>query len=1658
MFRSIGAKVLLSIIPAFLVLTVQAQSALSTRGKTFWAGFMQNGFGAQALRVHIVSTTATSGTVSIPLNGWSQAFSVGANSSTMIVVPAIAENTGSGTIANKGVLIQSNDSINVFISSFQNFTHDLSQVLPETSIGDTYRVDAYHGIPNFNNLHKSEFLIVATQDGTQVKITPKVATASGQPANIPFIIDLNAGQTYQVQAASDALDLTGTLVEATENSGPCRPFAVFGGSMCATLPGSCSACDHIFEQLLPLPAWGMRYFTAPINGVNSYTFRILANENSTSVTIGNGAPIVLNAGQKHEVNGATSPVCIQANKPVSVAQLLEGVVCAGSGDPSMVILSPHDRLTQRASFKTLSSPQLSQHSISIICPPASVGQILLDGVTIPAATFQGYASCVDRMHAKVTISNGDHEVIGPGGFQLYMFGIGAGESYAASVNDIHAVAIPMDSTICAIGPVTLVSPVALTDIQWTASSQPSVVLATSMDYSFTPASSDSYTVTGTQPTTGCPYVFTYHVGVPLSEMPLPVADGTASASICQYEDVQLGLVPQPDPAWFNVQWWPPEGLSDPLSASPIASPQTTTWYKVQVTSPSGCGSMIDSVLVQVVPGSILDLSTTASPAQICSGSSTELGSQTLRVIASDRFNAQQASFWTLQGGTISASCGSAGGTALYFNGAGQRSAQTSNFNTTNGGRIQFELKIANGASPCDDADPGENVVLEYSTSNGFSWSVIQTFNESMYPAFTFLDIAIPAAAQNNNTMFRLRQLTHSGAGHDNWAVDDFILARYDDLYATYQWNPSVVAPNAPGSAVTPASSGWYVLSATDPLAGCVYTDSVHVTVDPSITLQVPADTTSCAVAGVQLSAVVSPNVPASFTWMPNDGSLNDPSVADPVATPASTTTYTVNAITDAGCSASAQLTITVGQLLDLSISASDQQICQGQQVQLNASASGGTGLIYSWSNGSTLNNSASPSPIATPFQTTTYICTVTDPASGCSLSESITIDVTTGYSASAGPDLVLCSPLGHQLSVQHNVPNATYQWTPAANLNSALIASPTILADVTATYTVVVTDVNGCSVSDQVLVTKVYENVPSMIDAASCADSPPTLTAPVQAAQYSWSTGEMTSSIVPVVSGIHTLTMTSIQGCQVMTAYNVTLHPLPVVDLGPDVQLCGALTHVLDAGNNGAGSIWNTGAQTQNITVTTSGTYQVTVTNANNCSATDAVNVAFNAVPQDLLEDVTVCITDPPTLDAGNAGSTFLWNNGAQTQTIQPLSSGPYSVTITTPQNCSATYDAFVQLMPELTVSLGNDTSICEGSPIVLNAGNPGAVHEWTNQATSSSIQVSTSGIYGVTVSNGHCSAFDAISITVIPAPIDVLNDVTVCQGTVVTLDAGNEGSSYQWSTGSGSRSIVVNASGGYSVVVTGETGCSRTMDADVLFVSPPVVELGADTVLCEGQQIVLSAAQPQCTYQWSTGAVTSAIPVTVSGTYSVVVDNGYCEVSDMVSVHFNPRPVPLSRDKIQVCLDEEPRYVELDAENTGSTYLWSSGEVTQIIRAYEIGEYTVEITNAFGCGRTASIEVMEYCPSTIFAPNTFTPNGDGLNDRFMPVGRNIAKAQLSIFDRWGILMYYTEDLSAGWDGTYLGENVPDDTYVWRLSYRFSDGSGVLGMEQEQIGHVQVLR
>lgn len=1638
--------------------SAQSGTVLPTRGKRFWTGFMQNGFGAQSLKLHVMGASGTTGTVRIPGLGWNTSFTIAPSGVVVVDVPTMAENSGSETVQPKGVLIEAQDSVNVLISSFQNFTHDMAQILPEGSLGSSYRVDAYQGLPNFNNLHRSELLIVATEDGTEVRITPTVNTAAGRPAGVPFTVVLHTGQSYQVQAAQDNLDLTGTLVEATSQSGSCRPFVVLGGSMCATVPGSCSACDAVFEQLVPRSAWGTRYFTIPVQGIQATTYRIMADENATTVTIGNGAPITLNAGQRWEANGQSSPVCIQANKPISVVQLLEGYSCAGNGDPSLILLSPAERISRTAILHTPTSGQITQHGISIVVPPSAVGQITLNGNPIAANLFQPYAGCADRMHARFAVPAGVHRLQAASGFQAYLVGIGFGESYAGGVHDIRGIAIPQDSVVCGNGPVTLNAPELLSNISWTSNATPTVVLGNAQQLTVNPTSSASYTVTGNNPSSGCPRSFTYHVGVPLTIPTLPTANNGPGASVCQYENVQLGLSPSPDPAWFEVVWSPANSLNDPTSVTPLATPMQDTWYTVSVSSPSGCGSMVDSILVQVAPAQVLSLTASTTRSSVCLGETTQLNSQTLRVVASDRFEVQGNAMWNaIQGGILSPACGSVSGQALYFNGNGQRFAQTVGLNVTGGGQVRFHLKIGQENAPCDNADPGEDVILEYSTNNGFSWVPIITYAENAYPAFTTIQQAIPPAAATANTMFRLRQLANSGAGEDNWAVDELIIARFDNNWLSYAWSPaSVASPNAPSTSASPTASGWYVLSGTDPTAGCVYQDSVYIHVDPAFTLTVTADTTLCSVAGLPLSATPSFSTSVQYLWGPANGSLSATDVSSPIATPQQTTTYTVQATTQNGCSAAGSVTVQVGQLIDLQLSASNTVLCQGQSATLSANATGGNGLQYAWTGGG-LNATNTPSVVATPAATTTYTVTVTEPSTGCSLSQAVTLTVNTGYTVNAGPDLTLCSTLGHVLQVQHNIPNATFTWQPAANLNGSNIQSPTVLVDATATYTVTVTDANGCSVTDAVTLTRPFQGVPGTQTVSTCASAPPTLNAPAIGVAYAWSTGASTSSIVPTASGAYTVTITDANGCQAISTFQVTLHPLPLLDLGPDVALCGATSHTLLAQSPGNNVTWSTGGSGQQLTVNSSGAYSATATSPQGCTSSDVVQVSLLPLPVNNLQDLTACISQPPTLNAGNPGHTYLWSTGASTSTITPTASGTYSVTITSPAGCSATYSSNVMLMPLVSVELGSDTTLCSGNSLALDAGMPDAA--WSTGTSGQFLTVGQPGTYSVTVTNGSCSATDAITVAVLQGPQNNLAPVTSCADTPVTLDAGNAGSAFAWSTGATGQTIQVQATNTYSVTVTSPQGCTATFSAAVQMVAPPVVELGMDTVLCEGQTLLLDAGNPGSSYQWSNGSTARRIQVRQTGTYSVTVSNSHCQRSDAITVLFNPSPARMAQRQVFTCLDEAPRHVILDAGNPGAQFRWDDGSTQQTFRATAYGWVGVDITNTYGCALRDSVLVSEYCTSAVYVPNSFTPNGDGLNDVFIPVGKNIATLHLMIFDRWGALIYETNDVNMGWDGTYRGQPVTNDMFMWRLTYRFfEDEHGTLGMEQELMGHVQVIR
>ncbi len=282
-----------------------------TRGREFWLGFMQNASGTQQISVRIAAEQATTGTVEVPLAGWSTAFSVPANGVVSVAVPNIYEVTGSESVLDRGVHITSVEPVTVTAVNYQNQTTDATQVLPITALGTSYRVDALEGTAtayqNGTYIFRSEFMVVATEDGTEVTITPTATTTAGHAPGVPFTVSLNAGQTYQVQALSGLTDLSGTTVVGTAQSGPCRPFAVFGGSMCAVV--SCAACDHVNEQMEPVNTWGNAFHTVRLGNLSAWGYRILANENNTLVTIDGGSPVLLQAGQLHTVLNTTQPAC-----------------------------------------------------------------------------------------------------------------------------------------------------------------------------------------------------------------------------------------------------------------------------------------------------------------------------------------------------------------------------------------------------------------------------------------------------------------------------------------------------------------------------------------------------------------------------------------------------------------------------------------------------------------------------------------------------------------------------------------------------------------------------------------------------------------------------------------------------------------------------------------------------------------------------------------------------------------------------------------------------------------------------------------------------------------------------------------------------------------------------------------------------------------------------------------------------------------------------------------------------------------------------------------------------------------------------------------------------------------------------------------------------
>lgn len=239
---------------------------------------------------------------------------------------------------------------------------------------------------------------------------------------------------------------------------------------------------------------------------------------------------------------------------------------------------------------------------------------------------------------------------------------------------------------------------------------------------------------------------------------------------------------------------------------------------------------------------------------------------------------------------------------------------------------------------------------------------------------------------------------------------------------------------------------------------------------------------------------------------------------------------------------------------------------------------------------------------------------------------------------------------------------------------------------------------------------------------------------------------------------------------------------------------------------------------------------------------------------------------------------------------------------------------------------------------------------------------------------------------------------------------------------------------------------CTNTDSVQVIFPSP--VNLGADISTCDVSAVTLNAG-PGTGYLWNTGATTQTISPAVAGPYSVTVQNGNCTFQDTIVITDIAQHVSLGQD-ISLC---EVYNVELNA-GAGVSYLWSTGETSQVIHPTSPGTYWVTVDDG-NCSTRDSIELTGvFGEGALFIPNTFTPDGNRTNDEFFVYGTGIVDYRLRIFNRWGELIFESSDPAQGWNGQYNSTIVEEGVYVYVIDYTTSCN----GTFNKKVGHVNVVR
>jgi PKD repeat protein len=360
------------------------------------------------------------------------------------------------------------------------------------------------------------------------------------------------------------------------------------------------------------------------------------------------------------------------------------------------------------------------------------------------------------------------------------------------------------------------------------------------------------------------------------------------------------------------------------------------------------------------------------------------------------------------------------------------------------------------------------------------------------------------------------------------------------------------------------------------------------------------------------------------------------------------------------------------------------------------------------------------------------------------------------------------------------------------------------------------------------------------------------------------------------------------------------------LNLGPNLFRCPGDTATFSSNVSNVSYLWSTGDTTPSITVTQPGIYTLQITDQYGCIKRDTVELINHVAPNFILgNDTSFCAGGYIELNANAnlAGSSYLWNNGSTSTRLVVTAPGTYSVTVTSPNGCSASDTITIGLLYQPNVNLGPDVTLCQSTPLVLNAYNPNCTYLWNTGDTTSSITVTQPGTYSVLVTgSGGCTSSDTMVFSYFnPADVEIGQPVTSCGSTLLSVQNPQQGVTYLWSTGATGPSALVTQSGQVIVQATTSDGCIA-YDTTIVTIFPEVTARigGLDTVYLNVPAQLVDASFPNpSSWQWiisDGGFYTIQNPThtfTSEGTFviTLIVGNGVCSDTSYKTVHVVKEP-----------------------------------------------------------------------------------------------------------------------------------------------------------------------